>query len=119
MSLKSAIKSGTKHALRAQKSIRELISITLRGEDEEYDPETDTYTTAGETVLTDVPAYFTSYDDEEVDGTAIQRKDQRCTIELRHLGTSRPENNDKMTRTGKYAGTWETMSTKYPIGDRS
>ena len=117
MSLRSQIKRATRHSLRAQKSLRELVTVKIRGEEETYDAADDSTTSAGDVDLTKIPAYFTSYEDEEIDGSTIQKKDQRCEIEIRHLKGYRPENNDLIVRTGKNAGDWEIMGTKYPPAD--
>lgn len=115
MSLKGAIRNATKMAMRAQKSVRELIAYSARADEEAYDAETDE-STPDDAQLPSIPAIFSSYEEKEIDGETIRPMDERCTIETRHLGTIDPVENDFITRTGAKAGQWEIMNVKKPTG---
>lgn len=71
-------------------------SITVRyaGEDQEYDPATDTFT-AGTDIDVTVNGVFTQFRKQDIDGELILQTDKRVLIAGTAL-TNQPENNSKI-----------------------
>lgn len=113
MSLKSQIRNATRQAMRAQRTLREKITYTVRGSEETYDANSDTMTFPTDS-KENVTAFFSSFEEKDVDGDAIRPMDERCTIELRHIPGVEPKENDFITRTGAKAGVWEIKNVKLP-----
>ena len=73
------------------------VTIISPGEDQVYDPGTDTFT-AGTDDETDVKALFTQFSKKDIDGDLIRQTDKRVLIAA--SGISEPNTDDKISDGG-------------------
>jgi len=109
MSLEKNIKQVTKQALAQMSSIGENVLYSRVAGNITYN--TDTGAPSRPSIGVPLKAWFTSFEERQIDGNNVQPGDKRCTFPIQSLPFE-PQLNDRVT--DESGEIWEVMNFKIP-----